>query len=54
MRRIQSKKHKIGTYEIEKKSLYHILMIKDLFQMMEFICRLIFIKTKKSNKKSSH
>ena len=47
MRRIQSKKHKIGTYEIEKKSLYHVLMIKHLLQMMEFIGRLIFIKTKK-------
>ena len=31
MRRIQSKKHKIGTYEI-KKSLYYVLMIKHLFQ----------------------
>ena len=45
MRRIQSKKHKIGTYEIEKKSLYHVLMIKDLFQMMEFRRRFIFIKS---------
>ena len=31
MRRIQSKKYKIGTYEI-KKSLYYVLMIKHLFQ----------------------
>ena len=31
MRRIQSKKHKIGTHEI-KKSLYYVLMIKHLFQ----------------------
>ena len=44
MRRIQSKKHKIGTYEIGKRP-YLFLMIKDLFQMMEFIFALVFIKT---------
>ena len=26
------------------KNLYHVLMIKDLYQMMEFIFELIFIK----------
>ena len=26
------------------KHLYHVLMIKDLYQMMEFILQLIFIK----------
>ena len=46
MKRIQNKKHKIGTYEI-KKHRYCVLMIKDLFQMMVFICLLIFIKTVK-------
>ena len=30
MKRIQSKKHKIGTYEINK-NLYHALMIKDTY-----------------------
>ena len=44
MRRIQSKKHKIGTYGIGKRP-YLFLMIKYLFQMMEFIPGLIFIKT---------
>ena len=29
MKRIQSKKHKLGTYEINKISL-HVLMIKDM------------------------
>ena len=42
MKRIQAKKHKIGTYEIDKIS-YHVLMIKDNYQMMEFIIQLIFI-----------
>ena len=36
MRRFQSKKHKLGTYESSKYH-YHVLMIKDLFQMMGFI-----------------
>ena len=36
MRRIQSKRHKLGTYEINK---------SDLFQMMAFIRGLIFIKS---------
>ena len=46
MRRIQAKKHKMGTYEIDKKSLsWLILMIKDLFYVMVFIRLLIFIKT---------
>ena len=44
MKRIQAKKHKIGTYEIDKISLSCFLMIKDLCQMMEFILQLIFIK----------
>ena len=43
MKRIQAKKHKIGTYEL-RKYRYHVLMIKDFFQMMEFILWLIFIK----------
>ena len=43
MKRIQGKKHKIGAYETDKIS-YHVLMIKDLCQMMEFILQLIFIK----------
>ena len=30
MKRIQSKKHKLGTYEI-KKYYYHVLMTKGLF-----------------------
>ena len=30
MKRIQAKKHKIGTYEIDKISLSHVLRIKDL------------------------
>ena len=30
MRRIQSKKHKIGTYDV-KKYHYHVFMIKDIF-----------------------
>ena len=30
MKRIQAKKHKIGTYEIDKISLSCFLMIKDL------------------------
>ena len=29
MKRIQSKKHKLGTYETEK-HLYHVLTIKDM------------------------
>ena len=29
MKRIQTKKHKIGTYEIEKYH-YHVLMIRDM------------------------
>ena len=43
MKRIQAKKHK---QELMKfiKYLYHVLMIKDLFQIMEFILQLIFIK----------
>ena len=43
MKRIQSEKHKLGTYEI-KKTLCHVLTIKDMRQMMEFIRWLIFIK----------
>ena len=31
MKRIQSKNHKIGTYEIKKKIRYRVLMIKNLF-----------------------
>ena len=38
MKRIQAKKHKIGTYEINK-----ISKIKDMYQMMEFILWIIFI-----------
>ena len=36
MKRIQAKKHKIGTYEIDK-YLYRALMIKDMYQMMVLI-----------------
>ena len=43
MKRIQAKKHKIETYEINKISL-SCLMIKDKYQMMEFILQLIIIK----------
>ena len=43
MKRIQSKKHKLGTYEIDKKSM-SCLTIKDMCQMMELIRWLIFIK----------
>ena len=43
MKRIQAKKHKIGTYEIDKISL-SCFDDKDLCQMMEFILQLIFIK----------
>ena len=44
MKRIQAKKHKIGTYEIDKISLSCFDMIKDMYQMMEFILWLISIK----------
>ena len=44
MKRVQSEKHKIGTYEINKISL-SFLMIKDFFQMIGFIHQLISIKT---------
>ena len=30
MKRVQSKKHKISTYDV-KKYYYHVLMIKDIF-----------------------
>ena len=43
MRKIQGKKHKMGTKST--KCHYLFLMIKDLFQMMNFIRFLIFIKT---------
>ena len=43
MKIIQNKKHQLKTYEIEKVSC-HVLMIKDMRQMMEFIRQLIFIK----------
>ena len=43
MKRIQAKKHKIGTCEIEKYH-YRVLTRKDTCQMMEFIPWLIFIK----------
>ena len=43
MKRIQSKKHKLGTYEIGK-IFCHVLTIKDMCQMMEFVRWLIFIK----------
>ena len=44
MRRIQSKKHKLKTYEINKNSL-SCLMIKELLQIMAFIRGFIFIKS---------
>ena len=40
MKRIQSKKHNLGTYEIDK----IFSTIKDTRQMMEFVRWLIFIK----------
>ena len=43
MKRIQAKKHKIGTYETDKISL-SCFDDKRLYQMMEFILQLIFIK----------
>ena len=43
MKRIQAKKHKIGTYEINKISL-SCLDDKRQYQIMEFIFELIFIK----------
>ena len=48
MRRIQSKKHKIGTYEINKISSSVFDEKKDFFQMMEFIRLVIFIRTLKN------
>ena len=47
-RRIQSKKHKIGTYEINKISSSVFDEKKDFFQMMEFIRLVIFIRTLKN------
>ena len=45
IKRIQAKKHKFGTYKIIKLTKYHyVLMIKDMYQMTEFIIWLIFIK----------
>ena len=44
MKRIQSKKYKLGTYEIDKISL-SFFDVKDLLQTMNFIRSLIFIKT---------
>ena len=43
MKGIQAKKHKVGTYEIDKTSL-SCFDDKDLRQIMEFILQLIFIK----------
>ena len=45
MKKIQSKKHKIGIYKIKKKNHYCVLMTKDLFYMMEFIHLLILLKS---------
>ena len=50
MKTMQAKKHKIGTYEINK-YLYHVLMIKYMYYMMEFILELIFVKIVTSCKK---
>ena len=47
MKKIQSKNHKIGTYEVNKISL-SCFDDKDLFQMMVFIHLLIFTKTQKN------
>ena len=44
MKRIQSKKHKLGTYEIDKISLSCFDDKRYVSQMMEFIRWLIFIK----------
>ena len=44
MKRIESKKHKLGTYEINKISLL-CFDDKDLFWMVRFIRLLVFIKT---------
>ena len=45
IKRIQAKKHKFGTYKIIKLTKYHyVLMIKDMYEMTEFIIWLIFIK----------
>ena len=46
MRRIRGKKHKMGTYEINKISL-SVLVIKDLFWMTEFMRLLISVKINK-------
>ena len=43
MKRIQSKKHKLGSYEIDKKSM-SCLTMKDMCYMVELIRWLIFIK----------
>ena len=43
MKRIQSKKYKLRTYEIDK-YFCHVLAIKDMCQVMKFISWLIFIK----------
>ena len=43
MKRIQAKKHKIGNMKLIK-YLDHALMIKENYQMMEFILQLILIK----------
>ena len=42
MKRIQRKKHKLGTLKLTK-YLCHVLTIKDTRQMMEFVRWLIFI-----------
>ena len=44
MKRIQDKRHKLGTYEINKISL-PCFEVKDMCQMIEFVRWLIFIKT---------
>ena len=43
MKRIQSKKDKLGTYKTDK-HLCCVLMIKDTCQIMEFVRWLIFMK----------
>ena len=44
IKRIQSDKEKLGTYEI-KKYHYHVLMINDTFKMIVLIHLHIFTKT---------